>query len=288
MNRQVKLPAMTTKPVPNEPTREEARATHSPPVRHARDILDSAFGYADALFQRLFVERSDYESVPWKEAVRDMEAALGGRAAEILGEAALERVEGGVRNLLAGTSPNDAFSKRWAADSMLARSCYLACRLIKPKTVVETGVAYGISSAFILAAMEENGRGELHSVDLPPLRRGARRFHGIAVPEESKRRWNFHRGSSRRILPSLLRQLGTVDLFLHDSLHTRRNMLFEFEAVWPALRPGGILLADDVERNGAFGELKKKKPSLCRVVKDRETHPLHGNAAPIIFGIVVK
>ncbi len=40
-----------------------------------------------------------------------------------------------------------------------------------------------------------------------------------------------------------------MDLFLHDSLHTTRNMRREFETVWPSLRAGGLLLADDVERN---------------------------------------
>jgi predicted O-methyltransferase YrrM len=79
-----------------------------------------------------------------------------------------------------------------------------------------------------------------------------------------------------------------VDLFAHDSLHTRRNMRREFEAVWPNLRRGGILLADDVERNLAFADLRQKAPALWRVVQDRERTPLHGKAAPVVFGVAVK
>lgn len=79
-----------------------------------------------------------------------------------------------------------------------------------------------------------------------------------------------------------------VDLFLHDSLHTHRNMRREFDTIWPRLRTGGVLLADDVERNRAFGELQRKNPALWRVVKDREESPLHGRAAPIVVGIAVK
>ncbi len=277
---------MTMKPASNKPPSEKVRATRS--FLHARNVFDSTLGYTEALLQHFFAGRANHDSVPWKEAVRDVEDIFGGRAAEILGEPALGKVEADTRNVLAGIPASDAFSKKWAADSMLARCCYLLCRLVKPEVVLETGVAYGVSSTFILTAMEENGRGMLHSVDIPPLRRGAERLHGIAVPDNLKERWTLHHGSSRRILPGLVRELGEIDFFLHDSLHTRRNMLHEFDEIWPHLRPGGVLLADDVERNGAFGELKTKKPSLWRVVKDRETHPLHGRKAPVTFGVVVK
>jgi predicted O-methyltransferase YrrM len=89
-------------------------------------------------------------------------------------------------------------------------------------------------------------------------------------------------------LPRLLQEIPTIDLFVHDSLHTHRNMRREFDTVWPSLRDGAVLLADDVERNGAFGELRQKGPTLWRVVSDRETSPLHGRAAPVVFGLVVK
>jgi hypothetical protein len=82
--------------------------------------------------------------------------------------------------------------------------------------------------------------------------------------------------------------LGEADLFVHDSLHTYRNMRREFETVWPRLRTGGVILADDVERNRAFGDLLQKGPTLWRVVRDRERQPLHGRAAPITFGVAVK
>jgi hypothetical protein len=110
----------------------------------------------------------------------------------------------------------------------------------------------------------------------------------MAVDKTLEGRWTLHRGSSARVLPRLLEELETVDLFVHDSLHTYRNMRREFEAVWPRLRAGGALVADDVERSRAFGELRQKTPALWRVVRDREQRPLHGRAAPVMFGIAVK
>jgi predicted O-methyltransferase YrrM len=149
-------------------------------------------------------------------------------------------------------------------------------------------VAYGVSSVFILKALEVNGRGTLHSIDLPPLRSEHERFWGIAVPEALKVRWRLHRGSSARVLPRLLEEASTIDLFVHDSLHTLRNMRREFDTVWPQLRKGAVLMADDVERNCAFSELRRKSPALWRVVQDREESPLHGRAAPVVFGIAIK
>jgi hypothetical protein len=47
-------------------------------------------------------------------------------------------------------------------------------------------------------------------------------------------------------------ELGQVDLFIHDSMHSTRNVHFELQTVWPALRPGGLMLVGDVNMNRGF------------------------------------
>lgn len=269
-----------------EPLRTVAALLSLLPDR-PRELYDRTAGLLDLAFDRFSVPSPAYETVTWEEAVRSLEAAPG-RAAEVLHEPALRQVEEDTRRLLENIRGEDAFYQRWAADSLFARLCYLACRLGGPALVVETGVAYGVSSAYVLRALETNGRGALRSIDLPPLTGEYERFWGIAVPAEQRAGWRLHRGSSARVLPSLLEDVGTLDLFIHDSLHTRRNMRREFEAVWPRLHPGGMILADDVERNPAFMDLRRKQPSLWRVIRDRERTPLHGKAAPVVFGVAVK
>ena len=255
--------------------------------RRPREFRDRLAGYADLGLERLWASSPAYETTRWQGLLGDIEEHLG-RVTEILEEPALEEVEVNTRRLLEDIRARDPFSPRWAADSRFARLGYLLCRLISPSVVLETGVAYGVSSAFVLRALSENDRGALHSVDLPPLRSEYERFWGIAVPESLTGRWRLHRGSSARVLPRLLERIPTVDLFVHDSLHTHRNMRREFDTVWPHLRKGGLLLADDVERNRAFGDLRQKNPALWRVVQDREESPLHGKAAPVMFGIAMK
>jgi len=255
--------------------------------RRPREFRDRVAGYTDLGLERLSKGSTPYETVRWPCVIEEIEAHLG-RVTEILDEPALAETEGNTRRLLKDIRGGDPFSPRWAADSRFARLCYLLCRLVSPSIVLETGVAYGVSSAFILNAFEVNGHGTLYSVDLPPLRGEYEKFWGIAVPETLRGRWRLHRGSSARVLPHLLEEIGTVDFFVHDSLHTRKNMRREFDTVWPHLRNGAVLLADDVERNRAFGDLRQKNPALWRVVEDREVAPLQGKAAPVMFGITMK
>ena len=250
------------------------------------DLLELATGYGEAAAERLFTRPVRHETTSWEGLLAGLDGGSG-EVEGILAEDGLWGIEEhtrAVRRRLEGGSVHP----QWAADALLARACYLLTRLLKPHSVVETGVAYGVSTAFILAALWENGQGELHSIDLPRLRGGFRALEGVAVPPELKGRWVLHRGSSRRVLPVLLDELESVDLFLHDSLHTRRNMSREFNEVWPYLRPGGAVVADDVERNRAFTELRSSGPSLWRVVKDRERAPLFDGKAPVVFGVAIK
>src|SRR6059058_1471981 len=53
-------------------------------------------------------------------------------------------------------------------------------------------------------------------------------------------RWSYVKGSSRRRLPALVTELREIDLFVHDSKHSERNLLYELEQARVAVRPGGI------------------------------------------------
>lgn len=165
------------------------------------------------------------------------------------------------------------------ADPGLARAAWCLTRHLRPQTVVETGVARGLTTSVVLQALQANGIGRLFSIDLPPsLDRG--RFvdqTAAAVPDRVKPRWTPVQGSSRRRLPELLTRLGSIDLFIHDSCHSYRNMRFELGLAWNALRPGGFMLADDVHRNSAFGECAfRVRPAPCIVCASDDGKGLFG------------
>lgn len=147
---------------------------------------------------------------------------------------------------------------------------YMAIRAFQPDTIVETGVANGVSSAHILLALQKNERGTLHSIGLnDPQYLPLGKSLGWIVPEALKSRWNLLVGDSRDLLPSLLAKLGTVDVFVHDSLHTYDHMLWEFRTAEPHLRPGGLLISDDAAWNSAF-------PEFCREVAAKHARILRG------------
>jgi predicted O-methyltransferase YrrM len=152
-------------------------------------------------------------------------------------------------------------------DPRLGRLAWCLTRHLRPRTIVETGVGRGLTTRVLLEALERNGGGHLWSIDLPPLlERGLAEETGAAVPESLHHRWTLLRGSSRRRLPGLVAELGEIDLFVHDSLHTTRNVRFELSQVWPALRPAGAALIDDVEKNAATGEFLRAHPEASGVV----------------------
>lgn len=152
---------------------------------------------------------------------------------------------------------------------------YAVTRALRAQHVVETGVANGYTSAYLLAAVARNGGdARLHSIDLPffdnyetgrvegavpgteletmdeftPVAPG--REAGWVVPDELRARWDLRLGDSKELLPQLLEELGRIDLFFHDSTHTREHILWELELAWPYVRPGGVVAADDLFLRG--------------------------------------
>ena len=173
------------------------------------------------------------------------------------------------------------FEAHHNGDSRLARTCYAIIRGLRPTLAVETGVCYGVTSACLLQAMQQNGTGHLHSIDLPPLARKADKYVGSLIPVDLCGRWTLHRGNSQRLLAPLLEQLGPIDFFLHDSLHTYEHMKLEFQAAWAALRSGGLLMSDDIEGNTAFLEHAARPDVRASVV-------MKFSEGDALFGVSVK
>jgi hypothetical protein len=153
-----------------------------------------------------------------------------------------------------GIRPGPESYQGWNdGDGGLVRAIWCLVRHLKPRIVIETGVAHGVTTRSILEGMERNGDGHLWSIDLPPIERHLRHHIGLAVDRgQFAKSWSLVKGSSRMRLPKLLADLGQIDLFVHDSLHTERNVRFELDLAWAMLRPGGALVIDDVDANWGF------------------------------------
>ena len=232
----------------------------------------------EAVSDRLMRRTHRYEMTDWDSLIGEI-GELYADTPTVLCEPALESIASEVGAAIAMTSSGAASNLNYNADFGLARLAYLVTRLLRPTLVIETGVANGVTSAFILQALAENGHGSLHSIDLPPLGRGVDHQVGTLIPDRLRGRWQLHVGSSRTELPKVV-DGKTVDVFLHDSAHTYRTMRWEFATVWPYLRSGGVLLSDDVQNNKAFDQMRTQGVRFWRVVRQLDK--------PFLFGIAIK
>ena len=153
------------------------------------------------------------------------------------------------------------------ADSSLCRAVWCAVLHLRPEVVIETGVAHGVTSRIILEAMGRNDFGHLWSIDLPfPFDHRLHAETGLAVDDACRARWSYLEGSSRQRLPPLVTEVGHVDMFIHDSLHTARNTVFEMEQAAPAMQAGGIMLTDDIRMHKGFATFARRHPGWPTIV----------------------
>ncbi len=138
---------------------------------------------------------------------------------------------------------------------------------VKPNLVFETGVAYGISSSYILLALDFIKQGKLISADYIFFPFHSKETVGQAIPDYLKSRHELIVSRSNEKLSNVLKNTADIDVFLHDSNHTYKHMMFEFKTAWPNIKDGGFLLSDNVHWNDAFLDFTdsiNKKPFITR------------------------
>ena len=168
------------------------------------------------------------------------------------------------------------------AESSLCHAVWCTAVHNKPQVVVETGVAHGVASRIILEALQLHGEGRLWSIDLPhPLDRRLHPQTGAAVTEPCHERWSYLKGTSRQRMPKLMTDVGHVDMFIHDSLHTATNTLFEMEQAASVMPAGGVMLVDDMGAHDAFA-------TFARRHRDFETIVCPAEDGMGQFGIAVR
>ena len=159
-------------------------------------------------------------------------------------------------------SPNKRFPSRSWQERMAGPRIrasidvfYVLPRLLRPATTVETGVASGSMTAFLLAAICRNGTGRMISIDLPPVAGRAgmewtagESEVGFLVPAAYRGPWDLRADDAMNVLPTLER----ADLFFHDSDHSFAHQMFEYACAAKLLPRGGVLISDDITASPAF------------------------------------
>jgi len=141
------------------------------------------------------------------------------------------------------------YGEVWQVDRSVREFLWGLVRSVRPDRMLETGIADGASTRVVLDAMEANDRGALFGVDID------RNVGRLARESSGAHRWKLtvlpKRGRARA-LRALLRSVGPLDAFLHDSDHSYPWQLFEYREAWRVLAPGGWLLSDDANASYAL------------------------------------
>ncbi|HWA31422.1 MAG TPA: class I SAM-dependent methyltransferase [Rhizomicrobium sp.] len=143
------------------------------------------------------------------------------------------------------------FQQLGLAGSSDLRLAYSAAIGTGAQDILETGVALGWSSLAFLKAIERTG-GRLVSVDRPYPFLIGQSWVGAAVPSDMRAHWTLLRHSDRRGIPQALHLSDGYDLIHYDSDKTQEGRNWAYPRLWRALRPGGLLISDDVGDNESW------------------------------------
>lgn len=153
------------------------------------------------------------------------------------------------------------------------RFLYLAARAIGARRIVEFGTSFGISTLYLAAAVRDNGGGEVIGTELEPSKRSRALAH---LAEAGLAQWvDVRLGDARE---TLARDVAApVDLLFLDGW--KDLYLPILELVSPRLRPGALVLADNVR---TFR--KTLAPFVARV---RSGHGFASTTLPFRSGLEV-
>lgn len=193
-----------------------------------------------------------------RQASVDRIAELSGASPAVMKQLRRDLTESRLPDTLLSRGAGLAFARELPQAGLL----YLLVRALRPSRVVETGVRPGYSTAWILAALEANGSGELTSLGPGPTAGRALGVRDVTVGQfvapALRARWTLVLGNTEARVREILASQRSVDLFLYDNGPDPDRARFELRTAWGALTPRGVLLAHHIDANPAWSE-------FCRV-----------------------
>jgi predicted O-methyltransferase YrrM len=115
---------------------------------------------------------------------------------------------------------------------------YILARAMRPKTIVEFGTSYGISTIYLAAAVADNGTGHVVSTELSTTKAAAARAN---LAEARLADWvTILLGDAM----TTLNDPGPIDLVLLDGW--KDSCLALLQSLEPRLASGALVVADDI------------------------------------------
>ena len=126
---------------------------------------------------------------------------------------------------------------------ILGRLLTRLVRELSPRSCLELGTGFGISTAYQAAALELNGAGRMVSLDVAEMTE-------IAAPGLSElglaQRIDLIPGLIEETLEDACVRAAPIDYALLDADHTEAGTLAAFDAIHPALSENALVVLDDI------------------------------------------
>ena len=144
---------------------------------------------------------------------------------------------------------------RWAGDTALhvsvsssfgkkGRLLFNIVRLARSRDCLELGTAYGLSALFLCGGMRAIGvKGHLTTIELEEAQYCL--ASSMLKTKYADSVTCIH-GSTQDQLAHVVKTCSGLDFVFHDAGHTREDYISDFSAFVESLRPGAIVLFDDI------------------------------------------
>ena len=162
--------------------------------------------------------------------------------------------------------------------------CYLIARMIGARRIFELGSGYGYSTAWFARAVRENGGGEVHHVvwDADLSARARKHLEELGYADLVQ----FHVGEAVKTLRGIE---GPFDVIFNDI--DKHGYPDSIDAIHPKLRPGGVLIIDNLLWSGRILDPADQSPNTegVRAVTRRvmQSDDWIASIVPIRDGVLV-
>lgn len=121
------------------------------------------------------------------------------------------------------------------------------CRAERPRSTLEIGLAYGLSTLFIVQALLENGGPSCAHTVMDPFQTSTFHDAGRRLIKKTgiERLVDFHQDHSEYVLPRLLREGRRFDFAFIDGDHRFDHVFVDLFYINQLLKPSGVLVLDD-------------------------------------------
>ena len=123
---------------------------------------------------------------------------------------------------------------------------------LKPKNILETGVAFGWST--LVFVLSKKNFSKLTSLDLDYPSMSSHKFVGMALPSNLRTKFKLLKGVDYKFLKNFKDKKKYFDFIHYDSDKSYDGRKKNYNLIWKILEKKGCFISDDISDNSAFYE----------------------------------